>query len=131
MSSLTTRQYKDIDLAFGRNPITGDVAKKADNNAIKQSLKNIIMTELYTSPFHPDFGSKLYRLLFEPFSTLTSVAIQMEIETSIANFEPRVRVSSVSVDEIPEKNSVSISIKYTTLNSTLPQTLTFAVYRAR
>lgn len=131
MSSLTTRHYKDIDLAFGCNPITGDVAKKADNNAIKQSLKNIIMTELYTSPFHPDFGSKLYRLLFEPFSTLTNVAIQMEIETSIANYEPRVKVLGVGITDNPEKNSISITIRYTTLNSTLPQTFTFAVYRAR
>ena len=67
-----TRLYKDFDLAFGKNAITGDINKKLDVNAVKQSMKNLILTELMERPFQPDLGSALAGLLFENANMFTT-----------------------------------------------------------
>ena len=60
-----TKIYSDIDLRFTANPISGDVAKKYDVNAVKQSLRNLVLTQYYERPFQPNLGSPIYKLLFE------------------------------------------------------------------
>ena len=61
-----TRNFSDIDLTFIANPVTGDLSKKYDENAVKQSIKNLVMTRNYERPFNSSIGSQIYNVLFEP-----------------------------------------------------------------
>ena len=67
-----SRLYKDLDLSFTANPVTGDVAKKIDVNAVKQSLNILIQTNYYERPFAPEKGANLRGYLFEPMSNLVA-----------------------------------------------------------
>ena len=126
-----SRTYSDLDLSFEMNPITRDVSKKLDANAVKQALKNLIMTRFFERGFQPRFGSQFNALLFEPFNSVTEVNMSYLIQQAIENFEPRVSVKSVDVKEDPNNNSISISITFVIVNTTNPITYKFSVYRAR
>ena len=84
------RIYSDFDLSFAANPVTGDVAKKYDVNAVKQSLKTLVLTRFYERPFQPKLGSPIYALLFENIDVITANRLQLELEILINKYEPRV-----------------------------------------
>lgn len=125
------RDYLDFDLGFGRNPITNDLNKRINANAIKQSVKNLVLTHFYEVPFHPEVGSQIFHALFENFSPMTKLTAERAISDVINNFEPRVTLNSVIVDDNPESNSLVISIKYTIINTNRQSEVVFDVYRAR
>lgn len=125
------RTYSDLDLSFERNPITRDVAKKIDANAVKQALRNLILTRFYERGFQPEFGSQIAALLFEPFTPVTQSTLQFMIRQAIENYEPRAIVNEVEVNENYESNSLEITINFTIINTNAPITYTFSVFRAR
>ena len=126
-----TRVYTDIDLNFTANPSTGDVAVKYDDQAIKQSIKNLVMTQFYERPFHPEIGSQVYGLLFEPMSPILKSMIETAITNTISNHEPRVTLLSVNVALNPDNNSIFISIIFRINNTTTPINIDFTLYRSR
>ena len=67
----TARIYSDIDMDFSSNPVTQDIYKKTNVEAVKQALKNIMLTPFYSKPFAPNYGSPIAGLLFEPMDNLT------------------------------------------------------------
>jgi phage baseplate assembly protein W len=91
----STRVYKDLNLNFTRNPVTGDVGTVTDVNAVKRSIRNLLLTNHYDRPFHPEIGSGIPALLFENFGPITGSQLSREIEEMILNFEPRARVETV------------------------------------
>ena len=125
------RDYRDFDLDFGRNPITNDLNKRLNANAVKQSIKSLILTHFYEVPFHPEVGSQIFHALFENFTPMTQLTAERAITDVINNFEPRVRLDAVEIDENPNANALVIRIKYTLINSNRQSELTFDVYRAR
>lgn len=126
-----TRTFVDLDLNFLANPATGDVSKKYDENAIKQSIKNLILTNHYERPFHPEIGSQINSLLFEPFTPLTQAMIERAIINTITNFEPRVELLGVNVIQNPDNNTLYVTITFTIVNTTTPVTLDFTLQRTR
>ena len=96
-----TRTFTDIDLNFGKHPVTHDLNVVYDVQAIKGSIRNLILTSNYEKPFHPEIGSPVRSLLFEPDSPLLSVMIEKAIRQTLDNFEPRVQVIAVTA----KKNS--------------------------
>ena len=83
------RIYKDFDLSFGKNSLSGDLNKKLDVNAVKQSMINLVMTKPFERPFNPLLGSEINNLLFEQMDTFTSDAIQKNLKYLFKNYEPR------------------------------------------
>lgn len=126
-----TRTFSDIDLNFTAHPVTGDLVKRYDDAAIKQSVKNLILTQNYERPFHSEIGSTLRGLLFEPASPITARLIEKAIQQTILNFEPRVVLSGVVAQFSPDNNSVYITISYTIVNTTTPQTINLTLERTR
>ena len=126
-----TRTFTDLDLNFFANPVTGDVARKYDENAIKQSVKNLVMTNHYEKPFHPEIGSQVMSLLFEPASPFLQATLQRAIVYTISNFEPRVRLLSVSVDLSPDTNTAYVTIVFKIVNTEKPLTVDFTLERTR
>ena len=105
----TTRIYSDIDMSFSLNPVTGDIYKKVDVNAVKQAMKNLLLTPYYSKPFTPNYGSPIYDLLFEPMDSSTAGAMASLIEETFDNFERRVRIDKVVV--YPDYNSQEYKIQ--------------------
>lgn len=129
-----TRIFSDIDLNFTAMPVPGgkgDVAKKYDVNAIKQSVKNLVMTNNYERPFHPEIGSQIQSLLFEPFSPLLQAMLEKTIVNTINNFEPRVQLLKVEVTLNPDNYTAYVSIVFTIVNTETPITIDLTLQRTR
>ena len=134
MASITlnaTREYKDLDLNFMVHPIRKDINKVTNQMAVINSIKNNILTSHYEKPFQPDFGSNVRKLLFENLDIITASALEREIEQTIRNFEPRVRV--VSVKAIPDfnNNGFSVQMEFYIINQTAPVSISFLLERLR
>lgn len=126
-----TRLFSDIDLNFTKNEVTGDIYKKYDEAAIKQSLKNLLFTSNYERPFHPEIGSQLRKLLFEPISPLLQGMLEAEITNTVLNFEPRVKLLKVEVRLNPDNNLVIVIIIFRIVNTEKPLTVEFTLQRTR
>lgn len=126
-----TRVFSDLDLNFTPHPVTGDLVRRLDENAIKQSLKNLIMTGHFERPFHSEIGSPIPSLLFEPMTPLTSLMIRRSIIDLVSNFEPRVSLLDVEAIQSPENNSIYVSIVFKIVNTERPLTLDLVLERTR
>ena len=111
-------KYKDIDLNFGAHPVSGDVMTVSDAASVKQSIQNLVTTNFYERPFHPEIGSIVLQMLFENIMPYTATNIAKGIENTINNFEPRARLESVDVVASPEENGYYVSITYYILSQT-------------
>ena len=76
----STRTYVDLDLDFARHPVTNDIVKIEDVNAVKRSVKNLINTQFYERPFHPELGCGARDLLFENFTPMTSILLEERLK---------------------------------------------------
>ena len=97
-STRTSRKFKDIDLDFGRNPVTNDVNVVEDAIAIKRSVKNLIQTNFYERPFHPELGCGVRGLLFENYSPVLNVYLKRKIEECLINNEPRIKLTGIIIN---------------------------------
>ena len=111
-SKRANRIYKDLDLDFGRNVVTDDVNKLTDVEAVKRSVRNLINTNHYERPFHPEIGSGIRGLLFEPMTELTSHFMQVKIAEILNEFEPRISVSNIIINNQEDRNAYSVSIHF-------------------
>ena len=129
--STPNKLYKDVDFSFEAHPETGDVLKKIDNNAVKQSVTALINTAFGERPFNPDLGSSLRALLFEPIDYITSRTIQKSIEYTLANFEPRIALDSVAVEPDEDANSYEVSIYFSVVGINQPTSMSITLERLR
>ena len=124
-SSKTTFLYKDISLYFTKNPVTGDVTEVTDVQDIKRSVRNLVLTNRFDRPFHPEIASRVRESLFEMFTPVTINVIRNAIVEILTIYEPRVFVTAVEVAD-PEysymdQNTLPIKIYFTINNA--PETL--------
>ena len=126
-----TRTFSDLDLNFTAHPLTGDVARKYDEEAIKQAVKNLILTNNYERPFHSEIGSQIRGLLFEPVTPMLNMLLKRAIIDTITNHEPRVRLTDVVVRFSPDNHDVYVSIEYTIVNTTRPIQIDLVLKRTR
>ena len=108
-------KYKDFDINLTRNPLTGDIGVKKDKNAIEQSLKNLIYTNFYERPFNPEIGTDLNRLLFENSDPTLIADIRDAIHEVVENYEPRVRIRQLIVEDLSDQNGIRIQMYYSTV----------------
>jgi phage baseplate assembly protein W len=126
-----TRTFTDLDLNFLAHPVTKDVTTKTDEQAIKASIRNLILTSNYEKPFHPEIGSPIKSLLFEPASPILSVLIEKAIHQTVDNYEPRVRLTNVTANLSPDSNSVYVTVEFVIVNTSVPQTVNLILNRTR
>ena len=121
----TTFLYKDISLYFTKNPVTGDVTEVTDVQDIKRAVRNLVLTNRFDRPFHPEIASRVRESLFEMFTPVTINVIRNAITEILTIYEPRVFVTDVQVAD-PEysymdQNTLHIKIFFTLQNA--PETL--------
>lgn len=119
-SERQSRTWKDINLNFSRNPVTNDITKLSGTEAVKRSVRNLIQTNHYEKPFHPEIGSGIRDLLFEPATPLTEIFLAKKIEETLVTFEPRVRLIAVNVNANPDENSYRVWIEFYVVNHPTP-----------
>jgi phage baseplate assembly protein W len=117
--------YKDIDLNFEPNPLSGDVDSLIGVNAIKQSLKNIVLYNIFEKPYSSEFDIGLRNLLFENKGHGFQNFLRKRVRILIEAYEPRVILNDVLVKFISERNSMQISVFYTVKETQTPESLEF------
>jgi phage baseplate assembly protein W len=128
---LNTRSYQDLNLLFTIHPVKKDITKLVDEADIKEAVKNLILTNHYERPFHPEIGSSVTQLLFENASPLTAVHIQRAISDCLNNFEPRIQLVQVAVNLQPDLNSYGATIVFSIVNQPQPVSVTIILERLR
>jgi len=103
--------YSDLDLKLTKHPFRKDITPLRDDAAVKNAVKNLILTNFFERPFQPDLGSNLRALLFEPADSITELAMEDNIKKVLIK-EPRIKVYGVSVVDKPNDNSYTVTIKF-------------------
>jgi phage baseplate assembly protein W len=126
-----TRIFSDLDLNFTAHPVTGDITRRFDEDAIKQSVKNLLLTRNYERPFHSEIGSPVRQLLFDLPGPMFNIMLQRAVIDVINNFEPRVSIIDVRVDDYSDANEVYVTLEFKIVNTERPITLDLALERTR
>ena len=130
-SKKSNRTYVDLDLDFTRPPVTNDVVKITDVDAVKRSVKNLINTQFYERPFHPELGCGVRDMLFENYTPMTGIFMRRKIEEVLRNYEPRANLSSIQVNEQMDRNAIDVVVNFYVLNLPNPVSVTTTLQRIR
>tara|TARA_Y100000114_G_scaffold52505_1_gene47931 strand:- start:878 stop:1309 length:432 start_codon:yes stop_codon:yes gene_type:complete len=116
-STRSVRRYTDLDLFFGKKSSNSDVNEVVDVQAVKRSIRNLVLLNTFEKPFHPEIASGVRGMLFELMTPVTAVILSRQVEDVIKNFEPRARL--VSVRAIPDfdRNLYEVSIEFYVVNT--------------
>lgn len=129
--SLIARKFSDFNINFTAHPVTGDVTKKLNENAIGQSIMNLLNTSHYERLFNPDIGCNVKKFLFEPIDNITTSLLQDEIFRTLVNYEPRLTIQSVVASPDYDEQRYDINITFYVNNSLEPLSFNFFLYRVR
>jgi len=116
-SDRSVRIYKDLNLNFTRHPVTGDITKVTDAESVKRSVRNLVQTNHYERPFHPEIGSNVRATLFEPLTPITANVLTRQIEDVINNFEPRVEIDFIQATPNLDRNAYDVKISFFIVNA--------------
>ena len=111
------RQYKDLDLFFGKKQASDDINKVTDIQAVKRSVRNLVLLNHYEKPFHPEIGSGVRGILFELMTPITAHVLTQQIELVIENFEPRAKLISVTAQPNLDRNEYECTIEFYVANA--------------
>src|SRR5210317_617423 len=106
------KPHRDLDLSLKIHPIRKDIIPLKDDAAIKNAVKNLLVSNFYERPFQDDLGANLRGLLFEPAVLITTLNIKDNIKTVLRKYEPRVAVTSISVNNLENENSYQIIVNF-------------------
>ena len=116
-SDRNVRQYADLDLFFGKKSSNSDVSEVTDIQAVKRSIRNLVLLNTYEKPFHPEISSGVRDMLFELMTPVTAAILSRQVQNVIENFEPRARL--VGVRAIPDynRNLYDVSVEFYVVNT--------------
>lgn len=128
--------YSDLDLDFIPHPTTGDVVKKTGIDAIKRSVRNLILTNFYDRPFRTYIGSNAQKILFDNINPLTATFLKNAIIETLVNFEPRIQLlddddRGVYVQVDPDNNGYLAKISFIIVNRGEPASINIFLERIR
>ena len=132
-ATTANRKNLDIDLAFSAKPTTGDVFKKREADAVKQSVRNLLTTGKFEKPFQPNYGAGLFEFLFELDTMYDGDAVINNVKEAIRVYEPRVDYNSLEVIPkiLTDHNSLQIDVVFKVINSGETVELTTTLNRLR
>ena len=110
------KQYRDLDLFFSKKS-NKDVNKVTDVEAVKRSVRNLMLLNTFEKPFHPEIGGDIRGLLFENMTPLTGAVISRKVEDTILNFEPRARLVGVATTPNFDRNEYNVTVYFYVVNA--------------
>ena len=129
--STHTRGWADLDLDFTKHPITKDVVRKTNVEAVKRSIRNLVRTNRYERPFHPEIDGGVTDHLFGLSTANTKYDIKSAVEQCLENFEPRAEVLDVNVTGDLDANGFNVGIFFRVVNSPEPIEVSLFLERIR
>ena len=126
----TKESYSDLDILFTAHPVSKDVTTKKDADAVKRSVRNILLTNNYERPFKPNFGANLRGQLFELQGIGAKRKIVGDIKEALYALEPRVRNVRVAIGE-NNRNNIDVMVQYDIINGLGRDSVDFTVTRVR
>lgn len=130
-TSKVTRKYSDLDFDFIAHPLSGDVPALTDSDAVKRSIRNLMLTGTYERPFQPTIGANLKQLLFEPINPMTQMSIQLLITDVIRLHEPRVAVLDLKVQVSEDESGYNVVLVFAINETSEITTVDFFLERLR
>lgn len=127
----TEQKYKDIDLTLSTFSDTGEIYLKRDAAAVKQSVKNLLLTNAYDKPFNPRYGANLQGLLFDLSEGNSDFEINERIKKAINIYEPRAIIQEVRVNSSPERNVVRVRVEFKVKNLASTEVIETTISRLR
>ena len=116
-SDRPSQTYTDLDLFFGKKSPSNDVNKVANIQAVKRAVRNLVLTNHYEKPFHPEIGSGIRGILFEPMTPITANILTRKIQDVIENFEPRAKLIGVRAQPDLDRNSYEVTVEFYVINT--------------
>jgi len=116
-SERNSQKYSDIDLFFGKNAGNTDINKITDVQAVKRSIRNLVLLNHYEKPFHPEIGSGVRDMLFELMTPVTAQILARKIQDVIENYEPRARLVGVRANPNLDRNEYNVTIEFYVVNA--------------
>ena len=116
-SSRSAQLYSDLDLFFGQNNKTKDVNIVYDIQAVKRSVRNLVLLNAFDKPFHPEISSGVRGTLFELMTPVTAIILARQVQDVIENFEPRARLVGVRAFPNLDRNEYEVSIEFYVVNA--------------
>lgn len=130
ITTSSKRMYSDIDCSFDRRP-SGDIYKKTDIAAVRQAVRNLLMTNHGEVPFRPLYGGNLNSLLFSLSTEYNKRDIELLVKEAIDTYEPRAVVLNVTVDDTPDYNAMTVKVAFQVINTLETTTVDVTVARIR
>tara|TARA_S200000501_G_C20629940_1_gene658451 strand:- start:380 stop:808 length:429 start_codon:yes stop_codon:yes gene_type:complete len=115
-SDRVVKEYVDLDLFFGRKSSNSDIQDLTNVKSVKRSIRNLILTNHFEKPFHPEIGSGVRDMLFENMTPVTAHILARKVEDVILNFEPRARLVGVRAEPILDRNTYEVTIEFYVVN---------------
>jgi len=125
-----TKSSQDIDLSFAKKP-SGDVFKKEDAAAVKQAVKNLLLTNFSEKPFLPRFGGNLNSLLFALNTDIDDEDLEEQIINAIEIYEPRARVTNISSNLNDDDHQIKVTVTFRIINTNETVTTNIDLTRLR
>ena len=116
-SDSDVRQYVDLDLFFGKKTSNRDISDVTDIQAVKRSIRNLVLLNTFEKPFHPEIASGVRDMLFELMTPVTAALLSRQVQDVIENFEPRARLVGVRAIPDYDKNSYSVTVEFYVVNT--------------
>lgn len=113
------------------HPVSSDLGKKTNEESVKESIRNILLTDKGERPFQHDIGSDIRRMLFEPLTPDTLIVFKRIIKDSIINYEPRANLIDVQVTGAIDTGRVDVTIVFNVINVERAITLSVTLTRVR
>lgn len=123
--------YSDFDKDLTIHPVSNDVSRKLNEEAIKESIRNLILTDRGERPFQPNVGSSVRAMLFENLTQSTISTIKAMVTETIETYEPRCQLIGVDVTALIDSNDLTVSIVFATRNAEDPVRLDLVLNRVR
>lgn len=123
--------YSDFNIDLDRHPISSDVSRQINENAVIRSIKNLLLTDFYERPFKPSIGCNVRKLLFENVTPVTLSLIQSAIRETLRAYEPRANIISINITPYDELNGVDITLTFSIINREDPITIDIFLDRIR
>ena len=131
MPELKEPVFKDIPLSFTAHPITGNVKALVNREAVKQSVKNIVLTNFYERPYSPILGGDILSQLFENMDPITEYNVSKKIRQALNNYEPRATIDDIKIDFNQDQNAINITITFRIRNDATPISVNVLLDRVR
>ena len=127
-----SKGFKDVSASFQVSALNYDLISLKNESAIARSIRNLVLTAPGERPFNQDLGSNVSKSVFENMDNISATIIRDEIENTINNFEPRVRLIDVDVKPNFDNSEFDVTVQYEIIGiDVLPQHLTFALQQTR